>query len=709
MTRKMVWIGFAWTFGLFFASCMPLGGGVFAGLGIAAIFVGAGLIFRGKVPLKIAAAVISLSVGMVWYGAYEISVYKPAADLAGETLTLKGTVVDYTVYSADRTSYLLKTQKGSWYFSCYGPSTEARYGDELEITAKWEVPSNSLTFPGYSYNRSKGIFLHAYSPKEIVVNAKPGGFLRRVMEYRQWLAESIRREMPGAEGELVLAMFSGQRGGLTEDSKTDFNRVGLGHMMAVSGTHLTIVCGLLLAVFRWLRLDKRLAMGLSIGVGLIFCFFAGMQPSVIRSLLMLFIAYGGRALKRDYDCFSALGFAMVLLTLTNPLAVRDASLLLSCGGVLGIGVLGPFMVSGIEERRLAGDKRAYWYPVGLIRLLLVNAVVFPLSLLFFDEVSLISPFANLLLVPLCTVIMLCGLGAGVAGLFGAAGWEIFGRIALFAGGMVSKVLMKLTGFLADLELAYMPVSDLTAALTLTALAGLLAYWIFHLRKHREWWRRGIAGYLVLSFTLIALAKGAEVTWSNSRLETVVLGNPKGYSIIFKTGGEAVLADYSGDPKAVLANLKRSGIRDVTLLLTSGKYSQESAYMESFAGGGIRLKGLYLPKDYVLRPDQLTHGLLPEFLEDEMSFGPLNITLKEEGLEASFGYSYFSCTDFEGVPLTPASGEIILARDSESGRWRPSQTLSLGRADNNEDEAGAALITSGNGEWRGRRLSYGGAK
>lgn len=130
---------------------------------------------------------------------------------------------------------------------------------------------------------------------------------------------------------------------------------------------------------------------------------AGLCQPVLRSAAMLTIVYGAEVFKRRSDTLNSLGLASFLLLAGQPFAVRDSSFLLSFAGVLGIGVFAPVLCSKISESGIKGKFLKY-----AAAMLCVSVVVFPASFLYFDEVSIISPVANFILIPVCSMALICG-------------------------------------------------------------------------------------------------------------------------------------------------------------------------------------------------------------------------------------------------------------------------------------------------------------
>ena len=146
-------------------------------------------------------------------------------------------------------------------------------------------------------------------------------------------------------------MLFGDKSGIDDTTKTLLYRAGIGHMMAVSGVHLAVVCSLIWFILCMFNMSKYLRFGILMIFNAAFVILAGMSNSVIRAAVMLFLVYGASLFDRRSDLMNSLGIAVILLTAGNPFVVRDASFVLSVTGVIGIGGIAPVITKMIEDKQ----------------------------------------------------------------------------------------------------------------------------------------------------------------------------------------------------------------------------------------------------------------------------------------------------------------------------------------------------------------------
>lgn len=126
------------------------------------------------------------------------------------------------------------------------------------------------------------------------------------------------------------------RGKLIEDF---FRHSGVGHVLAVSGLHVSVVSLLLFSLFRLTRINPKYFTPFLILLLFLFAFLTGARPSSLRatimnSLVIAFYVYGGGGLSQS--AYTGLAFSSLLILLRRPMALYSAGFLLSFGAVLSL-------------------------------------------------------------------------------------------------------------------------------------------------------------------------------------------------------------------------------------------------------------------------------------------------------------------------------------------------------------------------------------
>jgi len=237
-----------------------------------------------------------------------------------------------------------------------------------------------------------------------------GGILGRLDAARERAARGLGTRLGGPEAALLQGMVLGQDEAIGPDVRTDFQRSGLAHLLAVSGQNVLLLCALVLAACAVLDVPLRARLVAAAVLVLLYVPLAGAGPSIQRAGVMgvagLVAALAGRPASRWY----ALGLAAAVTLALNPLAAGDPGWQLSFAAVVGLLALAPRMRDALVRRRVPE-------PVADVAAITVAATLAtaPLTALHFEQVSLASLPANLLAAPVVAPVMWLGmLGTALA-------------------------------------------------------------------------------------------------------------------------------------------------------------------------------------------------------------------------------------------------------------------------------------------------------
>lgn len=225
-----------------------------------------------------------------------------------------------------------------------------------------------------------------------------------VQRSRSWLRERIYAALPDKHyASVIVALVIGDQQNIEQADWTVFNRTGIGHLISISGLHITMVAGLaaalVFALWRrsfftqaqlplWLPAQKAAALA-GAAIALIYVALAGFGAPAQRTLYMLSVValalWGGRIASVSQVVCCALG-AVVLL---DPWAVLWPGFWLSFCAVAVILYVSVGRVGQPSVVRAAVDVQ-----------MAVTLGLLPFTLLLFGQVSLISPLANAVAIPL---------------------------------------------------------------------------------------------------------------------------------------------------------------------------------------------------------------------------------------------------------------------------------------------------------------------
>ncbi|MGE5719526.1 MAG: ComEC/Rec2 family competence protein, partial [Nocardioidaceae bacterium] len=173
-----------------------------------------------------------------------------------------------------------------------------------------------------------------------VVVEEAGEVLDGAAAVRAGIRQAVAGAGPG-ERTLVPALVVGDDRGMPAELVTDFQASGLTHLLAVSGTNLTLVVGFVLVIARWCGVRARglIVVGVLGVVG--FVLLARTEPSVVRAAAMGSVALIGMGSNGRERGVRALGVAVLLLLLVDPWLALSLGFALSALATAGILFLAP--------------------------------------------------------------------------------------------------------------------------------------------------------------------------------------------------------------------------------------------------------------------------------------------------------------------------------------------------------------------------------
>jgi len=280
------------------------------------------------------------------------------------------------------------------------------YGDFLQIKGELEAPPLIEGFDYTAYLARYDIYSVMYYPKIEKVSGtltRPQFAYLTLVNFKQYLKSLIDANLPEPEAGLADALLLGYRRTVDREDLNIFARVGLSHMIAISGSHITILSAMIINFFLALGLSRRRSL-------LIIFIFLGLYPlvtglaaSAVRSAIMGALAFLAVYYQRFSSLLRALIFAAALMLFLNPRLLRDdIGFQLSFLAILGIIYLYP--IGERITRRLIDKTRLKSKAKNILKTiadtinltLVAQIVILPIALLNFKQLSLIAPLANVL-------------------------------------------------------------------------------------------------------------------------------------------------------------------------------------------------------------------------------------------------------------------------------------------------------------------------
>ncbi len=398
------------------------------------------------------------------------------------------------------TGKIIVTSKGALPFEFYA-------GRDVEITGVLTPPQTPIApglFDYRIYLERQGVYyqLKANSLSDWrIVDSNTNNTPPLSDRFLTWAQQTLARGLPTEDEPLQLmwAMTLGWKTALTGEVNEPFMRSGTMHIFAISGLHIALIAAILVALMRIIRVPRAWCGVVVIPLIWFYTGATGWQSSAIRSTIMMTIIIGGWSLHRPSDLINSLAAAGFAILLWDPQQLFQAGFQLSFFVVLSIALFMP-PLEKIRDRLLAIDPLLAPEVIpkwkrdlrALSRVVLTSIVTslaawlgsLPLTAYYFHIFSPVTLLANLVVVPMSSITLMCNLGSLLCGdllpwlteLFNHCGWAW-----MLAMIKVSRWCTELPG-----AFLYMPApSAITFVLYYAVLVGSMSGWLWKAEQRRR--------------------------------------------------------------------------------------------------------------------------------------------------------------------------------------------------------------------------------
>lgn len=281
-------------------------------------------------------------------------------------------------------------------------------GDRVVIEGELIQPQIARNFGGFDYRaylltQKIHWLLKGTGTASVTVNPQvswePSTIQRWNDKARSVLGAKMSRLFQEPHAGYMKGLVIGIQKELDPETFRQFSQLGLTHILAISGMHVAVYVGVILVLLRRCRLTRETALTVTLLLVPVYVLLSGAGPSVIRAGIMSMIALLAARLGMLKDGLNILAASALMMLVWNPYLLLSVSFQLSFLVTAGLMVYTP--LAAPLFRRLPG-----WLGSSLSVTIIAQLVSFPLTIYYFNQFSLLSVAANLLLVPFITFLVL---------------------------------------------------------------------------------------------------------------------------------------------------------------------------------------------------------------------------------------------------------------------------------------------------------------
>jgi len=296
----------------------------------------------------------------------------------------------------------------------YGKPKNLAIGDRLIFTSKIRPFTNFKNPGGFDYNKYmafKQVWGNAYtSSKKLTTRASAKNFKKQLSSVRGKISNLINQSSDGDANAILNALILGSRQQISKPLRDAFNRAGISHILAISGLHIGIVASFAFFLFTWLlsrfnpflwhAWTRKGAAVLSLIPIIIYGIMAGMSPSTQRAVIMVGVFLLTFLIEREHDLINTVSIAALIILIISPPALFSISFQLSFVAVLSI----IYGISRICQSKKRPENIASRLLKTIVTFIIVSGLAIigtaPLTMFYFNQISLAGIFSNLIFVPL---------------------------------------------------------------------------------------------------------------------------------------------------------------------------------------------------------------------------------------------------------------------------------------------------------------------
>ena len=410
----------------------------------------------------------------------------------------------------------------------------------------------------------------------------------RLLDLRAVLSHRISYAAEGEEGKLLAAMLLGSKQLLADQTKRDFKLSGVSHLLALSGLHLVILAGLIERFLYLLGAGRKLR----IAMLLLLCFFylmlTGCNYSLLRAMIMLGFVYVSALFHEDHDSLTSLLLAGAVILAFTPYAIFSVSFqmtMLATFGILAFIRMQSLLGTRLPKGRRRVGRLAWRFVRFLCSSLMISisttVMLLPVLCLEIGAYSLMTPLANLLLVPIAPFILFSAL------LTLLLPFSFVGAVA----SVPASLALRLSAWMGSAQAMISLNEKYVPFLVISAILLTMLLLIVDLKRLYP------LAILPAAACMIAFVVAFFIVGNDHTLSVVYRQSGKNEGLVLVRGAQAMICDISGTTltqlRADWREAQENGATELSVLLLTHYHSKSATAVSRFAQDVI-LRELWLP-------------------------------------------------------------------------------------------------------------------
>lgn len=406
-------------------------------------------------------------------------------------------------------------------------------GDEIWLNAAvYPVPKafNPYQFDYSKYLEKQNVFHQIYTQENQIKIIQRHKTLDYYIEnLRNNLSKSfdIHHFEPKTKA-IIDALILGQRLELDKETIADYSNAGVIHILAISGLHISIIYFFIVFLLKPLKRVKfgaEIQLLIVLAILWLFALLTGLPASVTRAVTLFSFISIGNYFNQSKAIYNALAISAFLILLVKPNAIFDIGFQLSYAAVLSIVLFQPFY----KKFYFSENKIAVYFTDTILVSLAAQIGVLPLSLYYFNQLPLLFLLANLVIIPLSSLVLIAGIVILPLN-------YVFPSVAVFLGKILEFSIHFMNDYIhwiAQFKSGIITNISFSGWLTFSMYLVIVAfiYWMYHTKVKN-------IKYVLASVLLFQLSY-ISVKWNENQGSELVVFNEKSTLIGIKNQNSVI--------------------------------------------------------------------------------------------------------------------------------------------------------------------------
>lgn len=274
---------------------------------------------------------------------------------------------------------------------------------------KLTPPQYDYQFDYHKYMARKSIFYQMYFGEPLQSSVRNDlTIVEEIRQFRLQLLQKINgvEEIKEKNRELLKGIILADRTDMDSEVVLDFNKTGLVHILAISGSHMVLIFWIVFTILSRIIHHKKAVIIIAILFIWMFTIFIDYGNSVVRSSIMISMYYIYVLLDRKPDLIHSLSMAGLLILVFDPFQFFDVGFQLSFLAVLGI----YWFNTPIQNLFPIVSSKIWKYCLSIISITLsAQLATLPLVIYYFNQFPVISLFSNIIAIPIAEGVIIVSL------------------------------------------------------------------------------------------------------------------------------------------------------------------------------------------------------------------------------------------------------------------------------------------------------------